>query len=195
MKQSLQLRTSQHLALTPQLQQSIRLLQLSTLELHQELEQLLTDNPLLERLDDPLDHSLRLLSDGLVDWLAAHAEQVADQWLAEVRANATTPSYRTLPADTLRDDALVVATHLGCWLAGDPPPRTADEVKTYYRQLARRRRAQGVSLPELLSSLTLLKKHFWMCAEQRGAWRRPVDVYGVLELGELTKGEGKVVYR
>jgi DNA-directed RNA polymerase specialized sigma54-like protein len=50
MKQSLQLRTSQHLALTPQLQQSIRLLQLSTLELHQELEHLLTDNPLLEFL-------------------------------------------------------------------------------------------------------------------------------------------------
>jgi RNA polymerase sigma-54 factor len=66
MKQSLQLRTSQHLALTPQLQQSIRLLQLSTLELHQELEQLLTDNPLLERLDDPLDHSLRLLGDGAI---------------------------------------------------------------------------------------------------------------------------------
>jgi RNA polymerase sigma-54 factor len=67
MKQSLQLRTSQHLALTPQLQQSIRLLQLSTLELHQELEQLLTDNPLLERLDDPLDHSVRLLGDGAIN--------------------------------------------------------------------------------------------------------------------------------
>jgi RNA polymerase sigma-54 factor len=67
MKQSLQLRTSQHLALTPQLQQSIRLLQLSTLELHQELEQLLSDNPLLERLDDPLDHSVRLLGDGAIN--------------------------------------------------------------------------------------------------------------------------------
>ena len=66
MKQTLQLRVSQHLALTPQLQQSIRLLQLSTLELHQELEQMLSDNPLLERLDDPLDHSLRLLGDGAI---------------------------------------------------------------------------------------------------------------------------------
>ncbi|HXA47647.1 MAG TPA: RNA polymerase factor sigma-54, partial [Burkholderiaceae bacterium] len=64
MKQSLQLRVSQHLALTPQLQQSIRLLQLSTLEMHQELEQILSDNPLLERLDDPLDHATRLLADG-----------------------------------------------------------------------------------------------------------------------------------
>ncbi|MDB5762813.1 MAG: polymerase factor sigma-54 [Herminiimonas sp.] len=66
MKQTLQLRISQHLALTPQLQQSIRLLQLSTLELHQELEQILADNPLLERLDDPLDHSIRLLADGAI---------------------------------------------------------------------------------------------------------------------------------
>ena len=73
MKQSLQLRTSQHLALTPQLQQSIRLLQLSTLELHQELEQILTDNPLLERLDDPLDHSVRLLADGAINNAAASA--------------------------------------------------------------------------------------------------------------------------
>src|SRR4051812_21286698 len=64
MKQSLQLRVSQHLALTPQLQQSIRLLQLSTLELHQELEQILSENPMLERIDDPLDKSVRLLADG-----------------------------------------------------------------------------------------------------------------------------------
>ena len=49
MKQTLQLRLSQHLALTPQLQQSIRLLQLSTLELNQEIEKFLTDNPLMER--------------------------------------------------------------------------------------------------------------------------------------------------
>ena len=48
MKHNLQLKLSQHLALTPQLQQSIRLLQLSTLELSQELEQMLQDNPLLE---------------------------------------------------------------------------------------------------------------------------------------------------
>ena len=48
MKQTLQVRFSQHLALTPQLQQSIRLLQLSTLELHQEVEQMLEQNPFLE---------------------------------------------------------------------------------------------------------------------------------------------------
>ena len=48
MKPGLSLRISQHLALTPQLQQSIRLLQLSTLELSQEVGQMLDENPFLE---------------------------------------------------------------------------------------------------------------------------------------------------
>src|SRR3982074_3230027 len=61
MKPSLQFRLSQHLTLTPQLQQSIRLLQLSTVELNQEIERLLMDNPVLEREDaheehDPVPH-------------------------------------------------------------------------------------------------------------------------------------------
>ena len=51
MKPALQLRLSQHLTLTPQLQQSIRLLQLSTVELNQEIEQALAENPILERDD------------------------------------------------------------------------------------------------------------------------------------------------
>ncbi len=51
MKHSLQLKLSQHLALAPQLQQSIRLLQLSTMELNEELERLLQENPMLERED------------------------------------------------------------------------------------------------------------------------------------------------
>lgn len=49
MKQTLQLKLTQHLALTPQLQQSIRLLQLSTIDLNQEIERFIQDNPLLER--------------------------------------------------------------------------------------------------------------------------------------------------
>ena len=52
MKPGLSLRVSQHLALTPQLQQSIRLLQLSTLELSQEVEQMLDENPFLDRTDE-----------------------------------------------------------------------------------------------------------------------------------------------
>jgi len=55
MKQGLQLKFSQNLSLTPQLQQAIKLLQLSTLELNQEIDLLMQTNPLLERGDDGED--------------------------------------------------------------------------------------------------------------------------------------------
>src|SRR5215472_12891347 len=66
MKASLQLRLSQHLALTPQLQQSIRLLQLSTLELQQEVATAIAQNPLLENEDDWIASPLRVAADGSV---------------------------------------------------------------------------------------------------------------------------------
>lgn len=55
MKPSLQLKFSQQLTMTPQLQQAIKLLQLSTLDLQQEIQEALDSNPLLE-IDDSSDH-------------------------------------------------------------------------------------------------------------------------------------------
>jgi RNA polymerase sigma-54 factor len=63
MKPTLQVRLSQHLALTPQLQQSIRLLQLSTLELHQEVEQMLEQNPFLEPEEERGSFEEQILAD------------------------------------------------------------------------------------------------------------------------------------
>jgi RNA polymerase sigma-54 factor len=57
MKASLQLKATQHLTMTPQLQQSIRLLQLSSVELQQEVAQALAENPMLEREEgDDAEH-------------------------------------------------------------------------------------------------------------------------------------------
>ncbi|GAB5453295.1 MAG: RNA polymerase factor sigma-54 [Halioglobus sp.] len=52
MKQSLQLKLGQQLTMTPQLQQAIRLLQLSTLDLQQEIQQALDSNPMLEMSEE-----------------------------------------------------------------------------------------------------------------------------------------------
>jgi len=52
MKQSLQLRLGQHLTMTPQLQQAIRLLQLSTMELQVEVQEALESNLMLEADED-----------------------------------------------------------------------------------------------------------------------------------------------
>ena len=72
MKQSLQLRIGQSLTMTPQLQQAIKLLQLSTLDLQQEIQQALDSNMMLEidedekadSIEKKIDNSDHLTSEG-----------------------------------------------------------------------------------------------------------------------------------
>ena len=96
MKQTLQLKLSQHLTLTPQLQQSIRLLQLSTLELNQELERFLAENPLLEREEGEDD-------EGFGPPPPATPEPLATAPSAE--AEASTPAAEAPPDDEPPPDA------------------------------------------------------------------------------------------
>ena len=93
MKPSLQLRLSQHLALTPQLQQSIRLLQLSTLELHQEIEQMLEQNPFLEVDEESIAATP---SESAQERLAA--ERGAEREAAETRVEAGSDAADEAPA-------------------------------------------------------------------------------------------------
>jgi RNA polymerase sigma-54 factor len=58
MKQALTLRLGQQLTMTPQLQQAIRLLQLSTMDLHLEIQQAIESNPMLELVEDEDDQAL-----------------------------------------------------------------------------------------------------------------------------------------
>ncbi|MBM4203033.1 MAG: RNA polymerase factor sigma-54 [Gammaproteobacteria bacterium] len=78
MKQSLSLRLGQQLAMTPQLQQAIKLLQLSTLDLQEEIQEMVTDNPLLEYED----------SEGPVFESLTPAEQNTDVEAASAGVNA-----------------------------------------------------------------------------------------------------------
>ncbi len=96
MKPSLQVRLSQHLALTPQLQQSIRLLQLSTLELHQEVGQMLEQNPFLEAEEETLANPFEVpaerqavdrVADRVGDGEAANEAPDAGEAAAEIRGD------------------------------------------------------------------------------------------------------------
>lgn len=102
MKQSLQLKMGQSLALTPQLQQAIKLLQLSTLDLQQAIEETLESNPLLEREEDGDAHSENQDSQSDVDFTAATAE---------------TDSNDELPVDTRWEDLMPSSA---------PPPSSSD---------------------------------------------------------------------
>src|SRR5437868_6700507 len=123
MKPSLQFRLSQHLTLTPQLQQSIRLLQLSTVELNQEIDRILMDNPALER-EDAEDNEAPAASaaGGSSTSVAAEAPAPEADWSPETMANwrgaeddESEKSFTPPDTPTLRDHlhAQLMLTKLG----------------------------------------------------------------------------------
>ncbi|HET7669485.1 MAG TPA: RNA polymerase factor sigma-54, partial [Burkholderiales bacterium] len=112
MKPSLQFRLSQHLTLTPQLQQSIRLLQLSTVELNQEIERMLMENPALER-EDHEEAAEAPAAQGATSSVATEAPAAPAEvdWSADLASNWRTGgddeendrNFATPDTQTLRD--------------------------------------------------------------------------------------------
>ncbi|MDE2047292.1 MAG: RNA polymerase factor sigma-54 [Betaproteobacteria bacterium] len=109
MKPGLQFKLSQSLALTPQLQQSIRLLQLSTQELEQEIDQMLLDNPLLEKTDDEADEAAPAEAAPLDAPADAAADAMADTPAVSDVERDTAPEQAEQSFD-LADRAVEVAT-------------------------------------------------------------------------------------
>jgi RNA polymerase sigma-54 factor len=110
MKHSLQLKLSQHLTLTPQLQQSIRLLQLSTVELNQELERYLAENPLLERADLPGEESLaEAPAEGVAAAASASVETEPSPAPEEAASFGDEPSSGARRGDEDREDFMQIA--------------------------------------------------------------------------------------
>ena len=88
MKQSLQLRMGQQLSMTPQLQQAIKLLQLSSLDLHLEIQQTLYSNPLLEFADEIEAESEEPSNEQLSNEAADNGDK-PDEWSKEIPGELT----------------------------------------------------------------------------------------------------------
>ncbi len=109
MKTSLQLKLGQQLTMTPQLQQAIKLLQLSTLDLQQEIQQALESNPMLEVNEDEEPHN-NAQNDEIIERLVANSkESAADSTSSEEPSYGEDDNWNEsipndLPVDTAWDD-------------------------------------------------------------------------------------------
>ncbi|MBQ0720472.1 MAG: RNA polymerase factor sigma-54 [Gammaproteobacteria bacterium] len=95
MKQSLQLRMGQQLSMTPQLQQAIKLLQLSSLDLRLEIQQTLYSNPLLELAEEIEPEPEEVSNEQLANEIADNGD-TPDEWSKEIP--------NELPVDAQWDD-------------------------------------------------------------------------------------------
>ncbi|MGS0726042.1 RNA polymerase factor sigma-54, partial [Shewanella sp. 0m-11] len=110
MKASLQLKMGQQLTMTPQLQQAIRLLQLSSLELQQEIQQALDSNPLLELDEEQSDGDMINDEDHSVN--DSNSELTQDSASVDTSEALTQDSMPDdLPMDTTWDEVYTVSSN------------------------------------------------------------------------------------
>ena len=107
MKASLQLKVGQQLTMTPQLQQAIRLLQLSTLDLQAEIQSQLESNPMLETTEDdapaPADDAAG--SDSNLDSDSSTEQEASSPETPEVADSVDTLESNNLPDELPVDSA------------------------------------------------------------------------------------------
>jgi 8-oxo-dGTP diphosphatase len=122
-----------------------------------------------------------LLSDELVKAVENNSKRITNLWLHDITTNPSTRSYHNFDQEELFSRAMFIIGQLETWLKGK---KGEGELKAFYVDLGSERRRCGIPMEELVSSLSILKKHIWMFTYSFGVWEKAVDMYRMFELGE-----------
>ncbi len=119
------------------------------------------------------------LSDKLVRIIENNADTIARNWLEDVRTSKSTPSYALANRERTFQRSLTIISQFQKWLGGE---YTDQHVRNFYKDLGKERKKEGFMLSEVISALSLLRKHIWEFALLHHMWNRTIDIYMSLEL-------------
>lgn len=120
-----------------------------------------------------------LLSDKLVGMIEKNSERIAQMWLKDVTVNKSTPHYHRFDPKRLFNRVNRVFSHFGKWLEGSYKGK---DIESFYTDLGKCRKKEGFALSEVISALSLSRKHIWEFALSQGIWHKTIDIYMALEL-------------
>jgi 8-oxo-dGTP diphosphatase len=129
--------------------------------------------------DDARPAEENLLSDKLVELIEKNADTIAGIWIDDAVTNPSTAGFRHFDHSRLFGDVCSILSHFGSWMGGIT--KDAD-IRNYYSALGRQSCRDRIPLSNVLSTLSLIKKHLWEFALSQGMWNRTIDIYMTLEL-------------
>jgi len=119
------------------------------------------------------------VSENLVSLIERAADELTLRYLDDVKKNVNLPTYRHFDQNELYRRAHRVYSQLGKWLSLET---SKDEIKSYWKALGNRRREEGIPLPEIILTLSLLRRHLWLKVQSDGLLDSALDLYQALEL-------------
>jgi 8-oxo-dGTP diphosphatase len=137
----------------------------------------ITDSFLLSIAEE--EKKKNLLSDKLVELIEKNSELIAWLWIKDVTVNKSTPHYHGFDHKRLFTRVNRVFSHFGKWLEGSYKGK---DIESFYTDLGEQRKKEGFALSEVISALSLSRKHIWEFALSQGIWHKTIDIYMALEL-------------
>lgn len=118
-------------------------------------------------------------SKNLVELIERSADELTNKYLEDVKKHSHLPTYRSFDEKELYKRAYRVYSQLGKWISQET---TKEEIKCYWRDLGRKRREEGFPLPEIILSLSMLRRHLWVKVQAEGLLDTALDLYQAMEL-------------
>jgi hypothetical protein len=122
---------------------------------------------------------INFLSDKLLKFIESNAEVIVKRWLQDVQTNPSTPTYKKFNPKTSFSRNKMVVSQYSKWLGEE---YSSKELRDFYTQLGADRKKEGFALSEVISALSLTRKHIWEFALSHNIWNKTIDIYMTLEL-------------
>lgn len=117
----------------------------------------------------------------LVDLIERNAEELTNNWLAQVHRDASLPTYRRFEHPELYTRAFRVYSQLGKWISRET---TKEEIARDYIALGAQRRKEGFALSEVIQALFLIRRTLWRKIMDEGLLDTTYDLYQAIELND-----------
>ncbi|NQT96495.1 MAG: NUDIX domain-containing protein [Candidatus Marinimicrobia bacterium] len=105
---------------------------------------------------------------------------ITENWVAEVMQHPTTKSYASFEYDELYQRAHKVVSQFCAWMTD--PDEHGQSIVEYYQGVGQKRRIEGFLLSEVLSAISLTRKHiFAHVLAQGGIWDQEIGMSTIME--------------
>lgn len=115
----------------------------------------------------------------LVDLIESHADELAWNWLQDVRNREDMPTYRSYDEKELYERAFRVYSQLGKWISRET---TKEEIASQYMALGAQRRKEGFALSEVIQALIIIRRQIWLKIQAEGFLDTALDLNRAMEL-------------
>lgn len=124
--------------------------------------------------------NLDLPTDTLYKIISADAQIITENWVTDVCSNKSTTKYAEYSREILYERAHTVISQFSDWMT--TPSDQKQHVWDYYTSVGKNRFEQGFKLSEILSALSLTRKHIFAHVLGKGkVWKKSLEMYQVLE--------------